>query len=69
MAFLKPLGTIITVGGLFLMGSIASAKDTYKVALDGTFAPHAMPKMAGGVEGFNVDLANEIGRQIGRAHV
>ena len=36
MAFLKPLGTIITVGGLVLMGSVASAKDTYKVALDGT---------------------------------
>ena len=65
MAFLKPLGTIITVGSLFLMGSVVSAKDTYKVALDGTFAPHAMPKMAGGVEGFNVDLANEIGRRLG----
>ncbi|MDA7947209.1 MAG: transporter substrate-binding domain-containing protein [Hyphomicrobiaceae bacterium] len=37
-----------------------------KVALDGTFAPHAMPKLAGGVEGFNVDLANEIGRRLGR---
>ena len=38
--------------------------ETYKVALDGTFAPHAMPKMAGGVEGFNVDLANEIGKRL-----
>ena len=41
------------------------AKDTYKVALDGTFAPHAMPTLSGGVEGFNVDLANEIGRRLG----
>ncbi len=40
------------------------AKDTFKVALDGTFAPHAMPKMSGGVEGFNVDLANEIGQRL-----
>ena len=37
----------------------------YKVALDGTFAPHAMPSMSGGVEGFNVDLANAIGEKLG----
>ena len=37
-----------------------------KVALDGTFAPHAMPKLGGGVEGFNVDLANEIGLRLNR---
>ncbi len=37
-----------------------------KVALDGTFAPHAMPKLDGGTEGFNVDLANEIGKRLGR---
>ena len=41
------------------------AQDTYKVALDGTFAPHAMPKLSGGIEGFNVDLANEIGERLG----
>jgi polar amino acid transport system substrate-binding protein len=34
--------------------------------IDGTFAPHAMPTMSGGVEGFNVDLANEIARRLGR---
>lgn len=44
----------------------AQAAEPLKVALDGTFAPHAMPKMDGGVEGFNVDLANEIGRRLGR---
>lgn len=44
----------------------ASAQDrSFDVALDGTFAPHAMPSMDGGVEGFNVDLANEIGERIG----
>ncbi len=37
----------------------------FKVALDGTFAPHAMPTADGGVEGFNVDLANEIGKRLG----
>ena len=37
----------------------------YKVALDGTFAPHAMPSLSGGVEGFNVDLAAAIGEKLG----
>lgn len=36
------------------------------VGLDGTFAPHAMPKMGGGVEGFNVDMANEVAKRLGR---
>ncbi len=34
--------------------------------VDGTFAPHAMPKLGGGVEGFNVDLIAEIGKQMGQ---
>jgi polar amino acid transport system substrate-binding protein len=47
-------------------GTTALAQDkTYTVALDGTFAPHAMPSLSGGVEGFNVDLANEIGERLG----
>jgi polar amino acid transport system substrate-binding protein len=48
-------------------GFVQAADDgPLNVALDGTFAPHAMPKMDGGVEGFNVDLANEIGKRLGR---
>jgi polar amino acid transport system substrate-binding protein len=35
-------------------------------AVDGTFAPHAMPKLSGGYEGFNIDLANEIGKRLKR---
>jgi polar amino acid transport system substrate-binding protein len=37
-----------------------------KAGVDGTFAPHAMPKMGGGVEGFNIDLLMEISKQLGR---
>ncbi|MCI5042240.1 MAG: transporter substrate-binding domain-containing protein [Donghicola eburneus] len=37
----------------------------YKAALDGTFAPHAMPTMSGDVEGFNIDLAAAIGEKLG----
>ena len=34
--------------------------------IDGTFAPHAMPKLGGGIEGFNVDLANDIAKRLNR---
>lgn len=37
-----------------------------RTAVDGTFAPHAMPRLAGGYEGFNIDLANEIARRLRR---
>jgi polar amino acid transport system substrate-binding protein len=37
-----------------------------KTGVDGTFAPHAMPRLSGGVEGFNVDLAHEIGLRLKR---
>src|ERR1700676_4990427 len=48
-------------------GAIARAEEApLKTGVDGTFAPHAMPKLSGGVEGFNVDLANEIGRRLNR---
>jgi polar amino acid transport system substrate-binding protein len=42
------------------------AQGTLKTAVDGTFAPHAMPKLSGGTEGFNVDLAEAIGKKLGK---
>src|SRR3954447_4684818 len=40
-----------------------------KTAVDGTFAPHAMPKLGGGYEGFNIDLGDEIARRLKRKSV
>src|SRR5439155_9636684 len=37
-----------------------------RTAVDSTFAPHAMPKLGGGYEGFNIDLANEIAKRLHR---
>ena len=52
---------------LFLFSPSVEAQDKpLVIGVDGTFAPHAMPKIDGGVEGFNVDLAIEIGRRMGR---
>lgn len=37
-----------------------------RTAVDGTFAPHAFPRLEGGVQGFNVDLFREVARRMGR---
>jgi polar amino acid transport system substrate-binding protein len=37
-----------------------------KTGVDATFAPHAMARLGGGMEGFNIDLGNEIARRLGR---
>jgi polar amino acid transport system substrate-binding protein len=62
-----PLRLAIAVCIVIATGAIARAEEApLKTGVDGTFAPHAMPKLSGGVEGFNVDLANEIGRRLNR---
>jgi len=54
------------VASLIALSGAAMAQDkSFTVGLDGTFAPHAMPSLSGGVEGFNVDLANTIGERLG----
>lgn len=45
---------------------LAQEAPPLRTAVDGTFAPHAMPKLGGGYEGFNIDLAEEIGRRMKR---
>src|ERR1700674_1659396 len=52
---------------LLLAASPAFAEEPpLRTAVDGTFAPHAMPSLSGGYEGFNIDLANEIAKQLHR---
>jgi len=46
--------------------SFAEEVPPLRTGVDGTFAPHAMPKLGGGYEGFNIDLAEEIGRRMKR---
>jgi polar amino acid transport system substrate-binding protein len=62
---MKILNSITLGAALTIASSAVLAEQTYQVALDGTFAPHAMPKLDGGVEGFNVDLATALGEQMG----
>ena len=49
-----------------LVGGAQAQQGPLKTAVDGTFAPHAFPNLQGGVQGFNVDLAKEIGRKLKR---
>jgi polar amino acid transport system substrate-binding protein len=52
---------------LAMLATVALAEEPpLKTGVDGTFAPHAMPNLSGGIQGFNVDLANEIAKRLGR---
>lgn len=62
---MKSAKSLIIALAFGLASMPALAQETYNVALDGTFAPHAMPKLDGGVEGFNVDLAAALAEEMG----
>jgi polar amino acid transport system substrate-binding protein len=51
---------------LMAAGPVLGEDAPLRTAVDGTFAPHAMPRMGGGYEGFNIDLANEIAKRLRR---
>jgi polar amino acid transport system substrate-binding protein len=57
---------LAAAGAAFLLSAPATAEDVLKTAVDGTFAPHAMPKLSGGIEGFNVDLADALSKQLNK---
>lgn len=56
----------LAVTALVATAQVAVAQQPLKTMVDGTFAPHAMPRLEGGIQGFNVDLANEIGKRLKR---
>lgn len=58
----------LTLASLLLLSVSAAptvAQEALRAGIDGTFAPHAMPNLKGGLEGFNVDLVEELGKQLG----
>jgi polar amino acid transport system substrate-binding protein len=57
---------IVAACAVLLTGGASAQQKPLIVGVDGTFAPHAMPKLGGGVEGFNIDLMTEAGRRMGR---
>src|SRR5467141_2814475 len=57
-----------STGAALLLATCVYAQEPppLRTAVDGTFAPHAFPNLSGGYQGFNVDLANEIGKRLKR---
>jgi polar amino acid transport system substrate-binding protein len=55
-----------SLAATLLLAAPALAQQPISTGVDATFAPHAMAKLGGGIEGFNVDLANEIARRLKR---
>ena len=63
---MKPSVCLFAAAVLFVAPAFAQEAPPLRTAVDGTFAPHAMPKLGGGYEGFNIDLAEEIGKRMKR---
>jgi polar amino acid transport system substrate-binding protein len=59
--------TLLAAALAFSAGTaLAQTQPPFRTAVDGTYAPHAMPKLGGGVEGFQVDLFTEVARRMKR---
>lgn len=57
---IKHLAVLVAAFAVTLLAQGAGAEDLppLKSAIDATFAPHAMPKIGGGLEGFNIDVVD-----------
>jgi ABC-type amino acid transport substrate-binding protein len=62
---LKFIASIIALAAMASVASVSQAQPI-QTGVDATFAPHAMAKLGGGIEGFNVDMANEIAKRLKR---
>src|SRR5262249_6132406 len=60
--------SVLSTTGALLFATSAFTQELppLRTAVDGTFAPHALPNLSGGYQGFNVDLANEIAKRLKR---
>jgi polar amino acid transport system substrate-binding protein len=55
------------VSAVFFSGtSLAQAPAPLRTGVDATFAPHAMVKLDGGLQGFNIDLGEELAKRMQR---
>src|SRR6476469_1189160 len=52
------------LAGAILLVAVPAFAQELRTAIDSTFAPHAMPSLSGGYEGFNIDLTNELGKRL-----
>jgi len=55
-----------SLSGTALAQAAPADQPPLRCGVDGTFAPHAFPKLDGGVQGFQVDLFQEVAKRMGR---
>ncbi|KAF1019246.1 MAG: Arginine-binding extracellular protein ArtP [Paracidovorax wautersii] len=63
---LRPI-LLASVFAVSWLAAAAQASAPLRTGVDATFAPHAMVKLGGGLQGFNIDLGQELARRMGRA--
>ncbi len=56
------LGLVAVLG----FAGAVKAQQPIRTGVDANFAPFVMPRLAGGLEGFNIDLGNEIAKRLKR---
>jgi ABC-type amino acid transport substrate-binding protein len=62
----RPSFRLLAFTALCAIPILGLAQTILRSAVDPSFAPHAMAKLGGGIQGFNVDLGEELGKRLGR---
>lgn len=57
---------MISAATLFGGAALAQTGAPLRTGVDATFAPHAMVKLDGGLQGFNIDLGEEVAKRLQR---
>lgn len=62
---MRRISMVVLIAISVAVTSAAGQQKKLRAGIDGTFAPHAMPNLQGGLEGFNVDLTKELEKKLG----
>jgi ABC-type amino acid transport substrate-binding protein len=57
---------ILVTGSIWAVSGDALAQAPIRTGVDANFPPYVMPRLGGGLEGFNIDLGNEIAKRLKR---
>jgi polar amino acid transport system substrate-binding protein len=66
---MKRYASFVVAAMVLAIPPVMAEEAPLRTVVDGTFAPHAMPKLGGGYEGFNIDLADNIAKRLKRKSV
>jgi ABC-type amino acid transport substrate-binding protein len=60
------LGLVAAAALALTTMSLPAMAQVLKTGVDATFAPHAMVKLGGGLQGFNIELGEELAKRMGK---